>query len=46
MLLAGLLGAVLSASASLARRFAGTVLAVLSKPVGRAQFLIGKVSWA
>src|ERR1035437_1193806 len=37
MLLAGLLGAVLSASASLAREIrTGTVLAVLSKPVGRA----------
>src|SRR2546430_4959758 len=43
MLLAGLLGAVLSASASLAREIrAGTVLAVLSKPVGRAQFLLAK----
>jgi ABC-2 type transport system permease protein len=43
MLLAGLLSAVLSASASLAReiRF-GTALAVLSKPVGRAQFLLAK----
>src|SRR5256886_9181936 len=43
MLLTGLLGAVLSASASLARevRF-GTALAVLSKPVGRAQFLLAK----
>ncbi len=43
MLLSGLLGAVLSASASLAReiRF-GTALAVLSKPVGRAQFLLAK----
>jgi hypothetical protein len=43
MLLAGLLGAVLSASASLAReiRF-GTALAVLSKPVGRAQFILAK----
>jgi len=37
MLLAGLLGAVLSASASLAREIrTGTALAVLSKPVGRA----------
>jgi hypothetical protein len=37
MMLAGLLGAVLSASASLARE-----MAVLSKPVGRAQFLLAK----
>lgn len=43
MLLAGLLGAVLTASASLAREIrAGTALAVLSKPVGRAQFLLAK----
>ncbi|MCX6928643.1 MAG: ABC transporter permease [Verrucomicrobia bacterium] len=43
MLLAGLFGAVLSASASLAREIrSGTALAVLSKPVGRAQFLIAK----
>ncbi len=43
MLLAGLLGAVLSASASLAREIrAGTALAVLSKPVGRAQFILAK----
>jgi ABC-type transport system involved in multi-copper enzyme maturation permease subunit len=43
MLLAGLLGAVLSASASLAREIrSGTALAVLSKPVGRAQFLVAK----
>lgn len=43
MLLAGLLGAVLSASASLAREIrGGTVLAVLSKPVARAQFLAAK----
>lgn len=43
MLLAGLVGAVLSASASLAREIrAGTALAVLSKPVGRAQFLLAK----
>ncbi len=43
MLLSGLLGAVLSASSSLAREIcAGTVLAVLSKPVGRAQFLLAK----
>src|SRR6516165_4528818 len=43
MLLAGLFGAVLSASASLAREIrTGTALAVLSKPVGRAQFLMAK----
>src|SRR5688572_29037066 len=43
MLLAGLLGSVLCASASLAREIrAGTALAVLSKPVGRAQFLLAK----
>lgn len=43
MFLAGLLGAVLSASAALAREIrAGTALAVLSKPVGRAQFLLAK----
>lgn len=43
MLLSGLFGAVLSASASLAREIrTGTVLAVLSKPVGRAQFLLAK----
>jgi hypothetical protein len=43
MLLAGLLGAVLSASSSLAREIrTGTVLAVLSKPVGRAKFLLAK----
>src|SRR6266853_2374347 len=43
MLLSGLLGAVLSASASLARELrTGTALAVLSKPVGRAQFLLAK----
>jgi ABC-type transport system involved in multi-copper enzyme maturation permease subunit len=43
MLLVGLLGAVLSASASLAREIrTGTALAVLSKPVGRAQFLLAK----
>jgi ABC-type transport system involved in multi-copper enzyme maturation permease subunit len=42
-LLAGLLGAVLSASASLAREIrSGTALAVLSKPVGRANFLLAK----
>src|SRR5579859_6590010 len=43
MLLSGLLGAVLSASASLARELrTGTALAVLAKPVGRAQFLLAK----
>ncbi|MDB6018701.1 MAG: hypothetical protein JWR19_3190 [Pedosphaera sp.] len=43
MLLAGLFGSVLSASASLAREIrTGTALAVLSKPVGRAQFLLAK----
>src|SRR5499425_559802 len=43
MLLAGLLGAVLSASASLAREIrTGTALAVLAKPVGRPQFLLAK----
>src|ERR1019366_3483912 len=43
MLLAGLFGAVLSASASLAREIrTGTALAVLSKPVGRAQVLLAK----
>jgi hypothetical protein len=43
MLLAGLFGAILSASASVAREIrGGTVLAVLSKPVGRAQFLVAK----
>src|SRR6516165_6160064 len=43
MLLSGLLGAVLSASASLAREIrSGTALAVLSKPVGRSQFLLAK----
>lgn len=43
MLLSGLIGAVLSASASLARELrSGTALAVLSKPVGRAQFLLAK----
>src|SRR5579859_4657066 len=42
-LLSGLFGAVLSASASLAREIrSGTALAVLSKPVGRAQFLLAK----
>src|SRR3982751_1857684 len=43
MLLTGLFGAVMTASASLAREIrAGTALAVLSKPVGRAQFLLAK----
>ncbi|PWU17640.1 MAG: hypothetical protein C5B50_11000 [Verrucomicrobia bacterium] len=43
MLLTGFLGAVLSATASLARELrTGTALAVLSKPVGRAQFLLAK----
>jgi ABC-type transport system involved in multi-copper enzyme maturation permease subunit len=43
MLLSGLLGAVLTASASLAREIrSGTALVVLSKPVGRAQFLLAK----
>src|SRR5438445_13670654 len=43
MLLVGLLGAVLSASNSVAREIhAGTALAVLAKPVGRAQFLVAK----
>lgn len=42
-LLAGLFSAVLSASASLAREIrSGTVLAVLSKPIGRAQFVLAK----
>lgn len=43
MLLAGLFGAVVSASASLAREIrAGTALAVLAKPVSRAQFIVAK----
>jgi ABC-type transport system involved in multi-copper enzyme maturation permease subunit len=43
MLLAGLFGAVVSASASLAREIrGGTALAVLSKPVGRAPFVLAK----
>lgn len=43
MLLSGLFGAVLSASASLSREIrTGTALAVLAKPVGRAQFLLAK----
>ncbi len=41
--LAGLLGAVLCASSSLAREIrTGTALAVLSKPIGRAAFLLAK----
>jgi len=43
MLVAGLLGAVLSASASLSREIrSGTALAVMSKPIGRTKFLLGK----
>src|SRR5688500_7807266 len=43
MLLTGLLASVLSASNSLAREIrTGTALAVLAKPVGRAQFLLAK----
>lgn len=43
MFLTGLLGAVLSASAAVAREIrTGTALAVLAKPVGRAQFLLAK----
>jgi ABC-type transport system involved in multi-copper enzyme maturation permease subunit len=43
MLLGGLLGAALSASNTVAREIhAGTALAVLAKPVGRAQFLLAK----
>jgi len=43
MLISGLFGAVLSASASLSREIrTGTALAVLAKPVGRAQFLLAK----
>ena len=43
MLLTGLLGAVLSASNTLAREIrSGTALSVLSKPVGRAPFLLAK----
>ena len=43
MLLAGLFAAVLSASSSVAREIrSGTALAVLAKPVGRAQFLLAK----
>lgn len=41
--LTGLLGAALSASASVAREIrTGTALAVLAKPVGRFQFIVGK----
>lgn len=43
MFLAGLFGAVLSASASVAREIrSGTALAVLAKPIGRARFLLAK----
>jgi hypothetical protein len=43
MLLAGLFGAVLTASSSLGREIrTGTALAVLSKPIGRIQFLLAK----
>ena len=43
MLISGLFGAVLSASASLSREIrTGTALAVLAKPVGRAQFILAK----
>jgi hypothetical protein len=43
MFFSGLLGAVLNASASVAREIrSGTALVVLSKPVGRAQFLLAK----
>jgi ABC-type transport system involved in multi-copper enzyme maturation permease subunit len=43
MFLSGLFGAVLSASSSLSRELrTGTALAVLSKPVGRLQFLLAK----
>jgi ABC-type transport system involved in cytochrome c biogenesis permease component len=43
LFLAGLFGAVLSASSSLAREIrSGTALAVLSKPVDRINFLLGK----
>lgn len=43
MFLAGLFAAVLSASASVAREIrTGTALAVLAKPVGRAQFILAK----
>ena len=43
MFLAGLFGAVLSASSSVGREIrTGTALAVLAKPVGRARFLLAK----
>ncbi len=43
MFLAGLFGAVLSASASVAREIrSGTALAVMAKPVSRSKFLFGK----
>ncbi|MGV3772093.1 MAG: hypothetical protein ACO1QB_04270 [Verrucomicrobiales bacterium] len=43
MLITGLFASVISASASVAQEIrSGTALAVLSKPVGRARFLIGK----
>jgi len=43
MFLTGLFGAVMSASAAVAREIrSGTALAVLAKPVGRAQFLLAK----
>src|SRR5208283_5303004 len=43
MFLAGLFGAVLSASASVGREIrSGTALAVLAKPVSRSQFLLAK----
>ncbi|MDP7293237.1 MAG: hypothetical protein QF497_13515, partial [Verrucomicrobiota bacterium] len=43
MLVTGLFGAVLCASSSVAREIrTGTALAVLSKPVGRARFILGK----
>jgi ABC-type transport system involved in multi-copper enzyme maturation permease subunit len=43
MFLAGLFGAVISASSSVGREIrTGTALAVLAKPVGRAQFLLAK----
>ncbi|MCB1126614.1 MAG: hypothetical protein KDM81_08980 [Verrucomicrobiae bacterium] len=43
MLLSGLLGAVLSASSSVAQEVrTGTALAVLAKPVGRFTFIMGK----
>src|ERR1700739_1306307 len=43
MLLAGLFGAVFTAAASRARETSsGTALAVLSKPIGRTQFLVAK----